>query len=483
MRIRLRIWPVAFLAAMTVGSTSDAVFAQRSGRSVAAARQQVRAALLVAIADDKLSPLEERSILRKGKRLLTPAELAGLRRKLDVLSAEQEASPTLASPTVAGKDRIEQNAPDKSVEPIAQTAVTAAGKKELAESVAYNEPADSGDEPVDQADEGGVPASEENPFQDEQPLESPSQLQDLTTMAAEDFPTVAETYGEIAADCGMLAGCFGNFFEGFDAGCCDDTTLISLSTTVDAFKGPMDLDNRNGNFGLQFGVNAGFPLAKRLGIGVQAGTSGVLSDFHGTQFTGSEIRAQNFTTVGLYHRIPLGGAQLKYGFAFDWLYDDYFADLKMSQWRVKLAYDLTPCSEIGIWSCIPDEGDTVRLGVVGARQTFERFKPVAQGNLYFSRCLGNGTALTGWIGLAEEPGQFVFGGDARIPISPQWSFVGNFNYVLPSASDVRGQDEEMWNVSMGIEFTLGRGRNHCLTRRFAPMFPLANNGTFAIRRY
>jgi hypothetical protein len=55
--------------------------------------------------------------------------------------------------------------------------------------------------------------------------------------------------------------------------------------------------------------------------------------------------------------------------------------------------------------------------------------------------------------------------------------------VLPSASDVRGQDEEMWNVSLGIEITLGHGRNHCLARGLAPMFPLANNGTFAVRRF
>jgi len=53
---------------------------------------------------------------------------------------------------------------------------------------------------------------------------------------------------------------------------------------------------------------------------------------------------------------------------------------------------------------------------------------------------------------------------------------------LPSASSVRGQDEEQWNVSMGIELTLGRGENVCRTKNYAPFLPLANNGTFAFWR-
>ena len=41
----------------------------------------------------------------------------------------------------------------------------------------------------------------------------------------------------------------------------------------------------------------------------------------------------------------------------------------------------------------------------------------------------------------------------------------------------------MWNVSVGIEIAMQPGNNRGRTNRFAPFFPLANNGTFAIRRF
>ena len=62
--------------------------------------------------------------------------------------------------------------------------------------------------------------------------------------------------------------------------------------------------------------------------------------------------------------------------------------------------------------------------------------------------------------------------------------MANLNYVLPSASGEAGQDEEMWNVSMGIELTPRWSTNHCRNAsNYAPLFPLANNGTFAVRRF
>lgn len=323
------------------------------------------------------------------------------------------------------------------------------------------------------------PTDQENPFHEEA-LPEVFQPMDDATLA---FPEGLEGY-EDCEDCEggeMLGGC--GLFPGGPAASVCYLPDIRLSTSVEAFKGPLDLDNRNGNFGLQFAVNAGFPLAKRLGIGVQAGTSGVLSDFQGTQFTGSTIRSQNFTTVGLFQRVPLGARRLKWGFAFDWLYDDYYSSLQMSQWRVKLGYELNCCNEIGISARIPNDGDLAKLGDGIEQPYFERFKPVAQGLFYYNHSWATGPSTTAWLGIVDEPGEMIFGGDARLPLTCSWALVGNFNYVLPSASGAAGQDEEMWNVSIGIEFTPGWIGNHSLVKKFSPMFPLANNGTFAIRRY
>lgn len=82
MKTRLRICSVALLAAVVAGSISHTAWAQRSGRSVVAGRQQVRAALAVAMADGKLTAVEQYSILQKGKKLLSPVELQDLKQSL-----------------------------------------------------------------------------------------------------------------------------------------------------------------------------------------------------------------------------------------------------------------------------------------------------------------------------------------------------------------------------------------------------------------
>ncbi len=154
----------------------------------------------------------------------------------------------------------------------------------------------------------------------------------------------------------------------------------------------------------------------------------------------------------------------------------------MSQWRVKVGYELTPCREIGLWAAIPNDGDFAVLGDDPSNFHLNRFEPIPHGSFYYRRCWHNGANTTAWLGIAEEPGEMMFGADARIPLNWRWAFVGNFNYLLPSASGPSGQDDELWNVSLGIELTVGHGGNHCLANKSRPLFPLADNGSFLIRR-
>ncbi len=449
---RLRILSVVLLAAVIASITLPAVAQKLSSRLVAAGRQHVRAELAAAMADGELTDKERQWILYQAKQFLSPIERMQMERAVERLSAQSEAS------CVSGPDPpAEKNADENTVENTDENTDDQPGSGRIAQTSLLAED-DASDEPdVSPAKADGP----ESPFLEEDSEET-------FTFERLDDVALACTSPECAPE---------NSHSVF----CNGWQHISLSTSIEAFKGPLDLDNQNGNFGLQFGINAGFPAIKRWGVGVQVGTSAVLSDFHGTQFTGDTIRSQNFTTVGLYQRVPMA-QRLQWGFAFDWLYDDYYDSLSMSQWRVKLGYDLTPRSEIGIWAAIPDEGDNALLQG-GAAPIFNRFKPVAQGNLYYQHCLDSGTSLTAWLGLAEEPGEIIFGADARVPITRRLALFGGFNYIEPSANGVGGQDEEMWSVSLGIEFTPGYHQNHCRSRRRAPFFPLANNGTFAIRRF
>ena len=114
---------------------------------------------------------------------------------------------------------------------------------------------------------------------------------------------------------------------------------LELFSSVDAFKGPMDVAGANGNFGLGMGLNLTIPVARRLGIGFQAGTNVIMSDFHGTLFTNSGIRTQNFTSLGFFQRVPQEYGSLNWGFTYDWLFDDYYDKFNFGQWRVKLGWE------------------------------------------------------------------------------------------------------------------------------------------------
>ena len=84
------------------------------------------------------------------------------------------------------------------------------------------------------------------------------------------------------------------------------------------------------------------------------------------------------------------------------------------------------------------------------------------------------------MGVAQKPSNFVFGGDARIPIAARLSLIGEFSYVMPRGAGIDGQFDEMWNVMFGLEFVPG-GVHRAMGYRFAPALPVADNGNFAIQ--
>jgi len=460
MKMRWSVCCTALVGMFLVGGVVGDVLAQSSGRAAVAAKQKVRTAMVRALADGKLTRIERHSIMLKGKAALSPSELANLQSTLDRAASRTSAVPEVEeqSPLVSQLMETAGLADRESVE-----------ADDRAETVAYMRSL--------QAANGESPFKEETP--EGEAVESPRPIQPIPT----DDPV--EQFNQYCNECidecsEPIDSCGGGFsFGGMPVLCGDAWQNLRLTTSIDAFKGPMDLDNTNGNFGINFGINSGIAAVRRFGVGIQAGTSGVISDFHGTNFTGATTRQQNFTTVGIYRRNPFQARGVNFGFAYDWLHDKYYASFDMSQWRVKLSYELNPFEEFGLVAAIPNDGETVTLG----DSTLERFKPVAYGNLFYTRHWSSGSSLTTWIGIAEEPGEFIFGGSGRIAMTERLSLVGNLNYVLPSASGVGGQDEEMWNVSIGIELRPGRMARECGNNRFAPLFSLANNGTFAIRRY
>jgi hypothetical protein len=258
---------------------------------------------------------------------------------------------------------------------------------------------------------------------------------------------------------------------------------VDFFSSVDAFKGPLDIGNANGNFGERLGVNAAVPLLSRMGVGLQAGTSVVLSNLKGSPYPepNATIRDQVFTTVGMFQRINREEGNFTWGFAYDWLFDNYYADFKFGQWRVKGAWAFDPCNEIGMAASLPDHGSTGFIPNFEGGTDELHFKPVAQGYLYWKHTWCNDASLAGRAGVAERPGEFVFGGEGRVPVTKNLALTGDFSYIMPNAAGGPvAQTQEMWNVSVGIEFVLGGFGRGC-TGRFQPFLPVADNGSMAIR--
>src|SRR5207253_6717814 len=91
-----------------------------------------------------------------------------------------------------------------------------------------------------------------------------------------------------------------------------------------------------------------------------------------------------------------------------------------------------------------------------------------------------------WIGLASEhsrfsllvPGQpqvnhpFTFGGDFFVPLSDHLALFGEAHFITPN-------DTGTISATLGVALYPGSARGTARSR-FAPLFPVANNSSFAL---
>ncbi len=449
MRLPLHFAVAAFVVVLGVQGVSTAIAADHQARSAVAARQTIREELSAALAKGRLSHADEYRILLHAKEILTPADFNAFEQTMDRIASSQArpvVSQNYAKPAIKKTTKT-----TKPVEPVAS-------QDDDAPTVVpsqYQETKAAGSPSV-----GEIIQSRETPFVEETPanIGRPSlHLEDCD----------AEATCEPCGSCGRR-----RWFN------CD------LFSSVDAFKGPVDVGNANGNFGYRLGVNSAVAIAPRLGIGLQAGVAEVLSNIKGIPYPvpSSQIRSQFFTTIGAFQRLQMadGDANIGWGFVYDWLFDDYYSNFTFGQWRAKMAIEFSPCNEFGAWVAIPERGATGQLLNVAGLTDDIHFRPMAQGCLYWKHTWCNEASVTGRFGVAERPGEFVAGAEGRAPLTENMALTGGYTYIMPNeAGGPVGQTQEVWNLSIGIEIVPGGFHRGC-GNRFLPFLPVADNGTLAI---
>src|SRR4051794_27796315 len=220
---------------------------------------------------------------------------------------------------------------------------------------------------------------------------------------------------------------------------------------VQGFTGPANRGG-SGSFGFHEGFNWGLPLGGFMAY--QFGANWTQSNFDGSFLT-PDTRNQLFLTGGLYRRVDWG---LQGGVVVDYLHDawDYNADLL--QLRGELSYLYCGCNEIGFWFTAGlNNADNLTMNLPTFRdQTGNVASAPGTASLvvndiyafFFRRTFASGGQGRLFGGFTSHS-QGLVGGDATLPINPNWSLRSNFIYAAPSGGNSDTDPrfaQESWNI-------------------------------------
>ena len=258
---------------------------------------------------------------------------------------------------------------------------------------------------------------------------------------------------------------------------------LTLFGGLDGSKQPQDF-GANANLGGHVHFNWGVPVSDERGIGLQIGSTIIATDnaVQVYELLGeATTRFQNFTTVGLFQRTASGFA---WGFAYDFLNEDSFDDFSLSQWRLRGAYDLGPCDQIGVTVNLGDRSDSGTFN--GPTPANVRLRAIDQGSLYWRHWWQTGVQTTSWIGIAEGHSEnnavtgpapafdesLLIGADILAPLNNHFALYGETNLIFPA-------DTGTVDAFMGIRFFPGGGARRARRGRFAPLLPVATPTSFS----
>ncbi len=250
-----------------------------------------------------------------------------------------------------------------------------------------------------------------------------------------------------------------------------------------AFAPPGQTDlNLDSNFGAYAGFNLGIPLC-RLSCGQLSGQFGVRSVQ--SQFGGGELspdsRDQTFITAGVYRRVDSG---LQAGVVADILTEEFFVDSDVTQIRAEVSWAYPSGAAVGFrWAS--NQQDEVSSGTF-AGNAFDDFTTSSITNYrFFLRKVQNSGGWEELYGGWTDDGQGVLGADFDIPLAERIALeAGAVLYLsddtLPGSGVGSSRIDDSFNIYVGFAF---RPQGRAYYRSYdRPLLPVADNGTFLLRR-
>ncbi len=255
---------------------------------------------------------------------------------------------------------------------------------------------------------------------------------------------------------------------------------LSVFTGKQGFKGPVD-QGINGNFGYQVGGTWGMPLVDSLGIGYQVGADFLVSDLEGRSGVMGHRRTQFFFTTGVFRR-AVGDRGLQGGAVLDYLRDDFYINMNLTQVRSELSYYF--CGhDVGFWGAFQTNTST-QWATTPFAPTLQQYSYQAnsQFNAFYRYQFCNGTYMRGWAGLTGH-GDGILGSDATVRISPRLGLVASFNHLIPrNDPTISDNVKESWNLTINLVFYPGYKRCDSWQNPYRPLFYTADNGWFLVRK-
>jgi len=273
--------------------------------------------------------------------------------------------------------------------------------------------------------------------------------------------------------CGFLKGCNECLKQTYLFSPCAWKNL-SIYTGKQGFKNPTDL-GLNGDFGYHAGVNWGSPFWNRYGVGYQLGGAVLLSDFEGNSGPLGHRRTQFFLTTGFFHRAQCSRGW-QGGMVYDYLGDNFYVDMRMSQLRGEVSYLFAP-HEIGFWFAAHLNSDS-RTPPAFLEQNSVTWRAINQYNVFYRYTFCNGSYARTWAGLSGHA-DGIFGSDAVVPFSNRWGMQASYNYLLPRNDDsLPNNTRESWSLMISLVWFPGHRCDNDSFNRYRPLIPVADNGWF-----